>query len=984
MRCLFLLCFAALPLAAHFQANLLGGAPLSNASPSFSTQSHGLSPTGLWSDTSTPLPTNAWWLNLALGGGTNTVNALPYLIQAHGDGLRFGFSGKVVEQNYIFTYFTENLSFGATNGLPARQVTDYGPLHVRMDWGSGSGSMHANLVRGMAYVTAHYNSLTPRIGTVHAITSLNGGSASSAVTDTRFEVSMNNGQTWILYASSAITLSASGGALVASGPFTGTLRAAVRESGSEATILDAHSGRIPVGGDVAATATGDMGELSFNWETQGSGPLLMMALPHHMDVLSSPSVVSLTRNTMKGDMVGVVGDSWTMDEPLTSIAWESPNGIAPELEQDVRDALAQDVNFGVTAGDTYFGGKQFSALARLALIADELGETSLAAGYRNTLAPALQQRLQGSNGDPLVYDQTWGGLVSASGLNNPSAAFGQGYYNDHHFHYGYWIYAAAALAKDNPAWVAEWGDEVMHLIRDIAEPSGVDSHYGYMRNKDWFVGHSWAAGLFEFGDARNQESSSEAVNAWYGVYLYGLAIEDDRIRDLGRMMLATELRATWKYWQINAGEGIYPEPFASNKVVGILWGLKVDYSTFFGANIEFIHGIQMLPYTPITEELLRAEWVEEEYPVVAQALNNPSIGEGWKGFIYMAHAVIDPETAWSEAAQLNGYDDGNTKTNTLYWLATRPGAGAGGGGGGGGGTVSGCTASDAVNYNSSATVDDGSCTFPVTLSVDMNESTSPDGPIFLAGTFNGWSAVSDPLADPEGDGIWTVTMNWAPGLYEYKFTTFDWGVSEQFAGGESCTLTTGEFVNRVLTVDGAESLPAVCWESCETCAGGCPADLDEDGICDNVDDCVGVVDAVGDCNGTCTEDLDSDGICDNVDDCVGLLDACGVCNGLGAIYECGCSDIPAGDCDCEGGQGDALGVCGGNCQSDTNANGICDADENAGCTYEQAQNYSASATMDDGSCLWGPTSCPEDVNLDGLVGVSDILLVLSSFGQSCE
>ena len=28
-----------------------------------------------------------------------------------------------------------------------------------------------------------------------------------------------------------------------------------------------------------------------------------------------------------------------------------------------------------------------------------------------------------------------------------------------------------------------------------------DPHYGYMRNKDWFVGHSWAAGLFEFGDA---------------------------------------------------------------------------------------------------------------------------------------------------------------------------------------------------------------------------------------------------------------------------------------------------------------------------------------------------------------------------------------------------------------------------------------------------------------------------------------------------
>mgnify|MGYP005741226919 CR=1 FL=1 len=38
----------------------------------------------------------------------------------------------------------------------------------------------------------------------------------------------------------------------------------------------------------------------------------------------------------------------------------------------------------------------------------------------------------------------------SSGLNNAGAAFGQGYYNDHHFHYGYWIYAAAAMAKDNP------------------------------------------------------------------------------------------------------------------------------------------------------------------------------------------------------------------------------------------------------------------------------------------------------------------------------------------------------------------------------------------------------------------------------------------------------------------------------------------------------------------------------------------------------
>ncbi|MEC8802662.1 MAG: hypothetical protein VXX32_02605 [Bacteroidota bacterium] len=140
------------------------------------------------------------------------------------------------------------------------------------------------------------------------------------------------------------------------------------------------------------------------------------------------------------------------------------------------------------------------------------------------------------------------------------------------------------------------------------------------------------------------------------------------------------------------------------------------------------------------------------------------------------------------------------------------------------------------------------------------------------------------------------------------------------------------------------------------CGGDCTADADADGICDDVDECVGAVDACGVCNGAgdiyecgcanipegdcdcdgnqedalgvcggdCTADDDADGICDDVDDCVGALDACGVCNGAGDIYECGCSDIPEGDCDCDGNQEDALGVCGGNCAEDVDADGICD------------------------------------------------------------
>ena len=48
-------------------------------------------------------------------------------------------------------------------------------------------------------------------------------------------------------------------------------------------------------------------------------------------------------------------------------------------------------------------------------------------------------------------------------------------------------------------------------------------------------------------------------------------------------------------------------------------------------------------------------------------------------------------------------------------------------------------------------------------------------------------------------------------------------------------------------------------------------------------DCDGhQLDAIGVCDGACMFDLDSDGICDDADDCVGTYDACGVCNGPGS------------------------------------------------------------------------------------------------------
>ena len=59
----------------------------------------------------------------------------------------------------------------------------------------------------------------------------------------------------------------------------------------------------------------------------------------------------------------------------------------------------------------------------------------------------------------------------------------------------------------------------------------------------------------------------------------------------------------------------------------------------------------------------------------------------------------------------------------------------------------------------------------------------------------------------------------------------------------------------------------------------------DDGSCLYLNDC-------GECVNACLNDLDDDGVCDDEDDCVGEFDACGICNGPGAVFECGCSSLP--------------------------------------------------------------------------------------------
>ena len=99
----------------------------------------------------------------------------------------------------------------------------------------------------------------------------------------------------------------------------------------------------------------------------------------------------------------------------------------------------------------------------------------------------------------------------------------------------------------------------------------------------------------------------------------------------------------------------------------------------------------------------------------------------------------------------------------------------------------------------------------VSFNVDMSNYVDPFTTAYVSGGFNGWAGDANPLSDPDGDGIWSGTIELASGPQEFKFTLDNWAVQEEFMDGDPCTITdpSGMFVNRLLEVSGDTT---ICFE----------------------------------------------------------------------------------------------------------------------------------------------------------------------------
>jgi hypothetical protein len=133
--------------------------------------------------------------------------------------------------------------------------------------------------------------------------------------------------------------------------------------------------------------------------------------------------------------------------------------------------------------------------------------------------------------------------------------------------------------------------------------------------------------------------------------------------------------------------------------------------------------------------------------------------------------------------------------------------------------ISGTTVLDTVCFESCVSCASTKEKATVTFKVDMNQYQGTYTAVNINGTFNNWCGTCNPMTDADNDKVYEITLPLtAMDTFEYLFTLDGFAAKETFKGGESCTKTTGNFTNRMLTVAKDSTLPSYCWESCSICA----------------------------------------------------------------------------------------------------------------------------------------------------------------------
>ncbi len=554
-----------------------------------------------------PIPTNEWWSDfLVKDHGGNAFN-YPLSFRSDAGGLVINYTWPNVSGPH--SDFREPMSDvkGVTIGLEGLSaqgstVSDYSDWTVSLNWLYEGRDFTATIGMGMPFV------YFTKAGSHNASVNVGFNPQNVRIDGNKLLIENNvGGARYIVFAPMGSIWT------VLDGNFTSTLNnknywsIALVPDGMEIdlakVVLEPYAYVFPADTKVSWDYNVESAKMTATYTVspevkEGSHNIVFQGmLPHQWANLAPGSSTPgpILYKTVRGQLKIVQENEFSVQRYFHGILPSLPNlglnsnGYDPShLYSQIDLMKSEGLN---TWTDSYNDGQVINRLVQAAHIARQIGHDEAHAALMQTVRERVEDWLSYENGEVaflFYYNQQWSAL-----LGYPAGHGQDSNLNDHHFHWGYFIHAAAALEQYYPGWAEQWGPMVNMLVRDAASSDREDTMFPFLRSFSPFAGHCWANGFASFPMGNDQESTSESMQFNSALIHWGSVTGNTALRDLGIFLYTTEQSAIEEYWFDIHQRNFQPD--YKYEMTARVWGAGYDNGTFWTTDLAAAYGIEMYP-----------------------------------------------------------------------------------------------------------------------------------------------------------------------------------------------------------------------------------------------------------------------------------------------------------------------------------------------------------------------------------------------------